>query len=104
MPLFDAADTGKFVAAIMLQASDLLGHHVFGATDWYTPNEVVSTVAKVSGKITKYQAVSDETFKSFLPLQIAEEMTETFVFMRDYAYYDPGAEQVLTSSLKVRPP
>ena len=104
MPLFDTDDTGKFVAGIMLQASKPLGHRVFGATDWYTPDEIVSTVTKVSGKTTKYQAVSDETFKSFLPPQIAEEMAETFIFIRDYAYYGPGAEQGLTDSLKVSLP
>lgn len=101
MPLFDTDDTGKFVAGILLQPSGRLGQRVFGATDWYTVEQIVSTIEKVSGKKVKYQELSDEVFKSFLPAEIAEEMTQTLMFMKDYAYYGPGAEEALVESLKV---
>ena len=101
MALFDTDDTGKFVAGILLQPSKLLGQRIFGATDWYTPKQIISTLEKVSGKKATYQALSDEVFKSFLPPVIAEELTETLIFTRDYAYYGPGAEQGLTKSLQV---
>ena len=100
-PLFDTDDTGKFVAGILLQGSKLLGQRVFGATDWYTLSQVVAAIEKVTGKKAKYQEISHEVFKSFLPTQMATEMSETFLFMRDYAYYGPGAEQGLIDSLKV---
>lgn len=101
MPLFDTDDTGKFIAGILLQPSKLLGQCIFGATDWYTPQQIISTFEKVSGKKATYQALPDEVFKSFLPPVMAEELTETLIFMRDYAYYGPGAEQGLKNSLQV---
>ena len=101
MPLFDTDDTGKFVAGILLQPSKLLGQRVFGATDWYTPKQIVSTLEKVSGKKANYQTLSDEVFKSFLPPVMAEELSETLNFISDYAYFGPGAEQGLTKSLQV---
>ena len=103
MPCFDTDDTGKFVAGILLQPSKLLGQRIFGATDWYTPQQIVSTFEKVSGKKATYQALPDEVFKSFLPPVMAEELVETLIFMRDYAYYGPGAEQGLKESLQVAP-
>lgn len=103
MPLFDTDDTGKFVAGILLQPSGRLGQRVFGATDWYSVEQIVSTIEKVSGKKVKYQEVPDEMFKSFLPAEIAEETTQTLIFMREYAYYGPGAEEALVESLKVCP-
>ena len=102
MPLFDTDDTGKFVAGILLQHPNLLGQRIFGATDWYTPQQIVSTIEKVSGKKANYQALPNEVFKSYLPPQIAEELAETFLFMKDCHYYGPGAEKGLTDSLKVR--
>lgn len=101
MPLFDADDTGKFVSGILLQSSKLLGQRVFGATDWYTPDQVVSTIEKVSGKKATYQALPDEVFKGFLPPLMAEELTETLIFMREYAYYGPEAEEGVKQSLQV---
>ena len=103
MPLFDTDDTGKFVAGILLQPSKLRGQRIFGATDWYTPQQVISAVEKFSGKKARYQALPDEVFKSFLPPVIAEELVETLIFMRDYSYYGPEAEQGLTKSLQVTP-
>ena len=101
MPLFDTDDTGKFVSGILLQPSKLLGQRIFGATDWYTPQQIISAVEKVSGKKARYQALPDEVFKSFLPPVMADELAETLIFMRDYSYYGPEAEQGLTKSLQV---
>ncbi|KAI4200251.1 MAG: hypothetical protein LQ346_002407 [Caloplaca aetnensis] len=101
MPLFDAADdTGKFVAGILLHQPELLGKDIYGASGWYTPTEIVNTIQEVSGQKTTYQQVSDETFQSFLPEAIGEELKETFMLMRDYAYYGPGGDKILAESLK----
>ncbi|KAL8920749.1 MAG: hypothetical protein Q9208_006079 [Pyrenodesmia sp. 3 TL-2023] len=101
MPLFDAAnDTGKFVAGILLNQSELLGKDIYGASGWYTPTDIVNTIQEVSGKKTTYQQVPDETFQSFLPEAIAEELKETFMLMQDYAYYGPGGDKILEESLK----
>ncbi len=103
IPLFDAAgDTGKFAAGILLNTSELLNKDVYAATGWYTPTDIVKAVEKFSGKKTTFNEVPDETFRSFLPETIANEMMQTFMLVREYAYYGPGGDKVLAESLKVR--
>ena len=103
MPLFDAAgDTGKFTAGILLHQPELLGKDIYGATGWYTPTDIVNTISEVGGTKTTYQQVPDKTFQSFFPESMGEEMMETFMLLRDYAYYGPGGDEVLEYSLKVR--
>ncbi len=103
IPLFDAAgDTGKFVAAILLNPSELLNKDVYAATGWYTPTDIVNAIEKFSGKKTTFNELSDETFRSFLPEAIGLEMMETFMMVRDYAYFGPGGDKILAESLKVR--
>ncbi|KAL8852099.1 MAG: hypothetical protein Q9221_003029 [Calogaya cf. arnoldii] len=101
IPLFDAAaDTGKFAVGILLNTSELLNKDVHAATGWYTPTDIVNAIEKFSGKKTTFNEVPDETFKSFLPEAIGQEMMETFMLVRDYAYYGPGGDKVLAESLK----
>ncbi|KAL8688894.1 MAG: hypothetical protein Q9224_004772 [Gallowayella concinna] len=103
MPLFDAAgDTGKFAAGILLNQSETLNKDIYAATGWYTPTDVVNAIEEFSGKKTTFNEVPDETFRKFLPDAIAEEMMETFMLVRDYAYYGPGGDKILEESLKVR--
>lgn len=103
IPLLDVADdTGKFVAGIILNQAELVGKDIYGATGWYTPSDMVNTIQEVTGQKTTYQQVSDETFQSFLPEAIAEELKETFMLIRDYAYYGPGGDKNVAESLKVR--
>ena len=103
IPLFEEdKDTGKFVAGILANIPKPSGRRVFGATDWYTPTDMVSTIEKVSGKKTTFTSLPDEVFESFLPPSIAKELQETFAFIREHAYYGPGAEEGLSESLKVK--
>lgn len=103
MPLFDADnDTGKFVAGILAHISKPAGQFVYGATDWYTPIDVVSTIEKVSGKKTTFTSVPDEVFEGFLPPQTAKELAGTFKYIRDFGYYGQRGEQILTQSLSVK--
>lgn len=103
MPLFDAAgDTGKFAAGILLNPSETLNKDIYGATGWYTPTDIVNAIEEFSGKKTTFNEVPDETFRKFLPEAIAEEMMETFMLVKDYAYYGPGGDKILEESLKVR--
>lgn len=105
IPLFEAeSDTGKFVAGILAHIAKPSGQRIFGATGWYTPTDMVSTIEKVSGKKTTFSTLPDEVFESFLPPAIAKELAETFKFIKEYAYYGPGAEAGLAESLKVGTP
>ncbi|KAL8880990.1 MAG: hypothetical protein Q9198_001713 [Flavoplaca austrocitrina] len=101
IPLFDAAgDTGKFAAGILLNTSELLNKDIYAATGWYTPTDIVNAVEKFSGKKTTFNEVPDETFRSFLSEAIGQELMETFMLVREYAYYGPGGDKILAESLK----
>ncbi|KAL8725961.1 MAG: hypothetical protein Q9166_007038 [cf. Caloplaca sp. 2 TL-2023] len=101
IPLFDAAaDTGKFAAGILLNLPETLNKDIYAATGWYTPTDIVNAIQEVSGKKTTFTEVPDEVFKGFLPEAIGEEMMETLMLVKDYAYYGPGGDKILEESLK----
>jgi len=104
IPLFEEMDTGKFVAGILTHIPKPAGRRVFGATDWYTPTDMVSTIGRVSGKKTTFSTLPDEVFEGYLPPAIAKELAENFRFIDEFAYYGPGAKEGLADSLKVMRP
>lgn len=100
IPLFDAAsDTGKFVNAILLHPDKLVGKTMIGATAFYTPTEIAEAFSELSGRKVSYVQLPDETFKSFLPPPMAEDLTEMMILIREYGYYGKdGAKQLEWSS------
>jgi putative NADH-flavin reductase len=97
VPLFDTAtDTGTFVAGILSQhPRSVNGLYVPAVSQWLTPNEIVQTVTKVSGTEVKFQSLPEKVWQSFLPMaeNIAQELAENMVLIRDYSYYGKGAEK-----------
>ena len=96
-----AADTGRYVAGALLNETEALGKVIPASGGWYTISELMSTIEKASGKKVTFNEVTDEQFKSFLPAAVATELTETFMLIRDWAYYGPGAESAVSEGLKV---
>ena len=74
---------------------------VTGASDWYTPMDIVSTIERVSGKKTTFTSVPDDVIEGMLPPQMAKLLAETFKFIREYGYYGPGGEQLVEESYSV---
>ncbi|KAL9111138.1 MAG: hypothetical protein Q9227_004401 [Pyrenula ochraceoflavens] len=91
-----ASDTGKYVAgalAIGLTSPEKVDKlHLHGVSQWITPQQLVDDITKVTGQETKFNPISAETYRSFLPEQIASEMMETMVLIRDYSYYGNTAK------------
>ena len=97
-----AADTGKYVAGILLQdLRDVDGMNVHAASDWITPGQMVDTITKISGTEVKFQQLPEDVFQSFLPPAVAAEMTENMVLVRDYSYFGKGQEKEQSRSDKV---
>ncbi|KAF8253672.1 putative NmrA family transcriptional regulator [Wilcoxina mikolae CBS 423.85] len=93
-PLFSPGDdTGKFVSSILLRREEMLGGRVFGASGWWSGEEVVETFQRVTGEKAVYKEVPGDVWKSFLPEAVAQEMLENFLLVRDYKYFGPGAEE-----------
>ncbi|KAM4067020.1 nmrA-like family protein [Hirsutella rhossiliensis] len=87
-PLVDAeADIGKFVVAAIKNRSTLLGKQVLAAADYYTPARIVAEFEEVTGKQARFLQVDADTYKSFLPAPMAQEMLENHLFIEDPGYY-----------------
>ncbi|KAL1636579.1 hypothetical protein SLS56_001164 [Neofusicoccum ribis] len=87
-PLVDVAeDMGKYVVAAMKQREKLLGAQILVAEDYYTPTRILKEFEEVTGKKTQYVQVDSETYKSFLPGPMAQEMLENHLFVEEPGYY-----------------
>lgn len=78
---------GKFVAAALKNRSETLGVQILAAADYYTPNRILAEFEDVTGKKTQFVQVDSETYKSFLPGPMADEMLENHLFIESPGYY-----------------
>ncbi|KAL2835880.1 hypothetical protein BJY01DRAFT_252318 [Aspergillus pseudoustus] len=105
-PLLDVpADLGKFVLAAIKKRTDLIGAQVLAASNYYTPRQILSDFEAVTGKKTQYVQVDAETYKSFMPPTVAEELLENHLFIEDPGYYNGrslDASQKLLSELGLK--
>ncbi|CAI7612241.1 hypothetical protein CBS147355_9713 [Penicillium roqueforti] len=87
-PLFDAAqDTGLFVRAALKHKDQLKNKQILAAAKYYTPQEIVDTFSRVSGKKATFIQVDAEQYKASLPAAIAMEYLENQLFVADPGYY-----------------
>ena len=97
MPLIDIEkDTGKFVKAILMNREEALGKEYLGATDYYTPQQVVDEFTKQfpeDGKGASFFEVPDDMYKGILgsmgmPPKIQEELLQNMKLLgKEYGYY-----------------
>ncbi|KAH7142937.1 nmrA family transcriptional regulator [Dactylonectria estremocensis] len=103
-PLFDPAnDTGKFVKPALKDPQSFNSRQVLAATDYYTPERILSEFEEVTGKKAKYVQVSAEQFKSFFPEAMTEEMLENLLFIEEPGYYNGASLQESLSILEDKP-
>ncbi|KAF3479620.1 NmrA family transcriptional regulator [Arthroderma uncinatum] len=105
-PLFDAdRDTGKFVKAILLNREKVLGKQIYGATDYYTPDQIIADFQAAKPQDGKGGAaiqIPDQTFKGFLGMngmseEAQEEMLQNMQLLYLYGYYGGASlEESLT--------
>lgn len=79
--------SGKFITSILRSPTSPSGAQVLGATAYYTPREIVSTISSVTGKKANFITIPAEVYKSFLPEFMAQEMLENHLFMEEPGYY-----------------
>jgi uncharacterized protein YbjT (DUF2867 family) len=109
VPFLDpGADTGLYVAAILLNLDATLNQRVAAAGDVLTPNEMAEAVAAKSGKSAKINQVPWSVFKRFLPPNMADELTANMELIVDPGYYvgepadavEKGRELIAKSGLR----
>ncbi|KAH3001911.1 hypothetical protein KXV73_001772, partial [Aspergillus fumigatus] len=87
-PLFDAAqDTGLFTKVALKHAGELKNKQVLAASAYYTPQEIVDTFSRVTGKKASFVQVSADQYKASLPPAIADEYLENQLFVEEPGYY-----------------
>jgi len=96
VPLLDAAeDTGKFVKGILLHREKTLGKRIYGATDYYTLDQIVAQFKELypeAGNSAKVVELPQNVFKGILAQagqseEGATELTENMLLMNDFGYY-----------------
>lgn len=78
---------GKFVKAAIKHFPKHSGKQILAATNYYTPEQLVTEFSEVMGKPAKFAKISEDTYKSFLPEPIAQEMLENMLLLEEPGYY-----------------
>jgi len=95
IPMFDIADTGKFVKAIVLNQEQVLGKRILGAAKYMTPKEIIEkfkALYPVAGKAATFFPISNDAYLSVLqstglPDFAATELLENMSLMNEGGYY-----------------
>lgn len=95
VPMFDPADTGKFVKAAVLHRDEVLGKHILGATNYMTLREIVEAFKKTfpeAGKTAAYAELPHDLYVKILtgtgmPEFAAVELLENMRLLSEYGYY-----------------
>ncbi|KAM4065033.1 nmrA-like family protein [Hirsutella rhossiliensis] len=88
IPILDVvADTGKFVKAAIKHHPKYVGKHIYAATNYYSPSQLLAEFSEVMGKPAKAVQIPQEAFKAYLPPPIAQEMLENFLLTENPGYY-----------------
>lgn len=95
LPMIDITDTGKWIGAILANPDKYEGKFFAGADRMYTIKEICETLEKVTGKKVTHANISDETYKSFLPPAMKDQLYEMWVFQRDYGYFGPETAEMV---------
>lgn len=111
IPLLDTeADTGKFVKGILLHREKVLGARIYGATDYYTPEQIIADFQAAkpeAGKGGATREIPGEMFKKILstkglPEPLQEELLQNMQLMPQFGYYG-GASLVDSHSIVGEP-
>ncbi|KAK4870142.1 hypothetical protein LT330_005196 [Penicillium expansum] len=88
-PLIDiASDMGKYVAAALKNRSEVLGLQLLAAADYYSPTRILAEFESLTGKKTQFVQVDSDTYKSFIPGPMGEEMLENHLFVENPGYFN----------------
>ncbi|KAI0015229.1 NMRAL1 protein [Xylariomycetidae sp. FL0641] len=95
IPMYDPADTGKYIKAIVLNKDKLLGKKLLGATKYQTGQELVDEFKQTfpeAGKTARYFPLTEDMFRGYMkstgaPDFVADEMYENMLLLQDFGYY-----------------
>ncbi|KAH8593909.1 hypothetical protein B0O99DRAFT_546561 [Bisporella sp. PMI_857] len=87
-PLIDTeSDFGKYVVAAIKSRTKVLGKQILAAADYYTPSRIISEFEEVTGKKGRFVSIDAETYKSFFPGTLGDELLDNHLFIEDPGYF-----------------
>ncbi|KAE8551374.1 hypothetical protein TMatcc_001318 [Talaromyces marneffei ATCC 18224] len=88
IPVFDVEeDTGKFVKAVVKNYPNIIGKRILIATDYVSPRQLTDEISQTLGVKAAAIQIPEETFKSFLPPPVAQELLENMLVMDREGYF-----------------
>lgn len=73
--------------AALKHGDKLNNKQILAAAKYYTPEDIVETFSKVSGKQAVFIQVSPEQYEASFPPAVAKEYLENQLFVEDPGYY-----------------
>ena len=102
LPLIDiAADSGKFVGAILAEPEKFEGKSVIGATKLVTFEEAVKVISRVTGKTVKYNQVPESVIRGFMPPTAVDMLSGMFLYYQDFGYYGPDTKALVEEAPRI---
>ena len=89
-----ATDTGKFIGAILAEPEKYEGKKIFAAEGYYSLDETVALLSKVSGKKVVFKQVSVEEFKETIPPVVADFFADVMRHEEEYGILGPESEDL----------
>lgn len=84
-------DLGKYVVAIARNRDKVLGKQIHAAADYYTLSRIMTEFQEVTGQKGQYVQIDQDTYKSFLPPPIAQEILENELLCEDPGFFAGGS-------------
>jgi uncharacterized protein YbjT (DUF2867 family) len=104
VPAFDASnDTGKYVKAAIKTFNGESGRKFYGAGEYLSLQQIVDDWSEVTGEKATYKQIPANVFESFLPPQIAKELTENMLLLGDVGYYAGASLDETNALLEEKP-
>ncbi|KAI4222193.1 MAG: hypothetical protein L6R36_006339 [Xanthoria steineri] len=93
MPLIDAAaDTGKWVAAILADFPKYESQVLCCATTLYTFQEIADAMSRAARKTVVYKQLPAQRWRQALPPQMSDHLTEMLLYFQDFGYFGVGTD------------
>lgn len=100
IPVFDVEeDTGKFVKTVVKNYPNTIGKRILMATDYLSPKQLTDEISQTFGVKAAAIQLPEDTFKSFLPPPVAQELLENMLVMDREGYF--GGESLDESHVLV---
>ncbi|GJC80813.1 nmrA-like family domain-containing protein 1 [Colletotrichum liriopes] len=83
-----ALPTGKDAKFPLIAINEDTGARILGAEGYYTAGQILDIISEEGGKKTQLIQLDEETYKSFIPPNTAQEILETHLLNEKPGYYN----------------